>query len=77
MVQVAERDHPFVADLASERPRLGKAEMMRLAGCSPTDKAREGCHVLEMRTVPRTRFGAAIARALLSTAPVIAGSALL
>ena len=54
MVQVAEGHDPFVADLTSKRPRLGKAEMMRLAWCPSADEAGEGGHVFEVLAVPNS-----------------------
>jgi hypothetical protein len=53
MVEVTERHHPLVADFASERLRLSKSEMMRLAGHSPADEAWESRHVFEVLTIPK------------------------
>ena len=40
MMFAAEWDRKFVADLASERSRLGKFEVVRIARLAPADQAR-------------------------------------
>ncbi len=39
MMSSAERYGEFVADLAPERPKLGKANMVRISGLSSADQA--------------------------------------
>jgi hypothetical protein len=39
MVATAERDSELVADLAAQRPALGKAQMMGIAGLPATNQA--------------------------------------
>ena len=40
VMQVAERDHPFVADFASKRPWLGKPQMMRIGWLAAAHQTR-------------------------------------
>ena len=40
MVSATERDRELVADLAAERPCLGKAQMMGIGGTAAADEAR-------------------------------------
>ncbi len=47
-----ERHDPLVADLAPDRPRLGKTHMVGMAWQTPADEAGPGGHVAEMLLVP-------------------------
>ena len=46
----------FVADLASERARLGKFQVMRIAGRASADKTRLGSDESKMSLVPAPHF---------------------
>ena len=48
VVRGAERHDPLVTDLASDRSRLGKADMVGMAWRTPTHEAGLGRHVTEM-----------------------------
>src|SRR6266568_2724736 len=52
MVQPAERDGELVAHLAAERPLLGEAQMVRIAGPPPTNQAGLRGDELQVRPVP-------------------------
>ena len=51
MMLTAERHGKLVADLSSERPRLGKSEVMSVAGQTPTDQAGLCCDKRQMDLV--------------------------
>ena len=51
MVTTAERNSEFIADLAAQCRRLGKAQMMRISRASAADKARLLGHRLHMLAV--------------------------
>ena len=58
MVSATERDRELVADLAAERRRLGKAQMMGIGGAAAADEARLLGYRLDVVTVadaPRCR----------------------
>src|SRR6266851_4467012 len=52
VVGAAERDRIFVTDLAAKRPSLGEAEVVRIAGLSPTEQAGLRGHEFEVGLVP-------------------------
>ena len=51
MVKSADRHCVFVADLSAERPRLGKANVMRFAWNPAADDARLRCEVFAVQFV--------------------------
>ena len=51
MVTAAQRDGEFVTDLFAERPALGEAEVMGIAGYASADQAGLLRHVFEMSPV--------------------------
>src|SRR5262249_5115002 len=48
VMQTAQRNREFVADLAPERGLLGEAHVVRFGRLTPTDEAGSGSDVLEM-----------------------------
>ena len=60
MMTAAERDGEFVADLAGERPALGKAQVMGIARLTAADDAgllRDEAHVVAIADAPRLGVG--------------------
>src|SRR5262245_24440895 len=53
MVEVAERNGEFVADLATQCSRLSKPKMVSMAGFSPADQASKADHIAEVARVPK------------------------
>src|SRR5262249_25889587 len=53
VVQAAERNGEFVADLPAEGEPLGKPHMVRLGGLAPANEAGSGSDVLEMSLIPK------------------------
>src|SRR5262249_59009719 len=53
VVQAAERNGEFVADLPAEGEPLGKPHMVRLRGPGPAKEARAWSGVLEVRPIPQ------------------------
>jgi hypothetical protein len=53
VVQAAERNGKFVANLAAEREPLGEAHMVRLAGLPSADEAGSGSDIFEMLLVAK------------------------
>src|SRR5262245_37707709 len=51
MVPSTERDHEFIADLASERARLGKSEVVGIRGSAAADEARLLRHIAQVLPV--------------------------
>ena len=52
MMTTAQWHGVFVADLASERTQLCKAQMMSIGRSAPADKARLPCNKSEMLLIP-------------------------
>src|SRR5712692_9918241 len=44
VVGAAEQDRELIADFAAERPNLGEAQVMRVAGFTPADEAGSRSH---------------------------------
>ena len=60
MMTAAERDGEFVADLAGERPALGKAQVMgvaRLPAADQTGLLGDEAHVVAITNAPRLGVG--------------------
>ena len=51
VVGAAERDRELIADLAAERPALGKAQVVRVAGLAAAHEAGPGGDELEVGVV--------------------------
>ena len=56
MMPPTERDHEFIADLATERARLGKSEVVRIGRLAGAQQARL------LRDIPQVRPVAVAAR---------------
>ena len=60
VMATAERHGELVADLAAERPALGKAQVMGVAGFAAADQAGllgHKAHVVAIADAPRLRMG--------------------
>ena len=60
VMAAAERDGELVADLAAERPALGKAQMMGIAGLAAAEEARllgDEADMLAIADAPRLGMG--------------------
>src|SRR6266699_6550966 len=53
VVQAAERNREFVADLAPQGALLGEAQVVRLGGLAPANEAGSGSDVIQMLLVPK------------------------
>src|SRR5262245_11532674 len=56
MMPTAERHSELIADFKTDRPRLSKAQMMRIGGLASTDQARLGSDKFQVRLVAQS-FG--------------------